>query len=341
MRAIIRLLAIVSVCAATHARAELTDITSSPITQSVSSAVKPNLMFIVDDSGSMASRHMPDHLIDQRIDKSRCSNSSCSSTTTDGIEGNPPWYSAQINTIYYNPQVTYPPAITGAGVQMTSYGAPWTNVRVDHFTSSATINLVSGYPEIVYCKNSSDNPYDTTQCRRNGIDTPSPFAYNSTSTNGFPNGTGSGAFRFPRTRGGNPFYYSLLPSEYCLAADLKDCTLSTTPTGSYVHPAVVRFCQNTTDANSNSAISGSSGGRPRCQRTYTTNHTHARYGRFQRTDIVPATANYGGRPDRTECANGSELQLCRGDDQLRQLVRVLQLAHAVDENGCWLCVLER
>ena len=302
MRAIIHLLAIVSLCAATQARAELTDITTSPITQSVSSAVKPNLMFIVDDSGSMASRHMPDHLSDQRIDKSRCSNSSCSSTSTDGIEGNPPWYSPQFNTLYYNPNVTYPPAITGAGVQMTNYGAPWTNVRVNHFTSSTTINLVSGYPEIVYCKNNTDNPYDTTQCRRNGIDTPSPFVYNSTATNGFPNGTSSGAFRFPRTRGGNPFYYNILPREYCLAADLRDCTLSTTPTGSYVHPAPVRFCQNTTDANSNSAISGVTSGRPRCQRTYTTNHTHARYGRFQRTDIVPATANYGGRPDRTECA---------------------------------------
>ncbi len=63
-------------------------------------------MFVLDDSGSMASRFMPEAVNDANIDKSRCSNSSCSSTTTNGIEGNPPWYAYQFNTIYYNPQIT-------------------------------------------------------------------------------------------------------------------------------------------------------------------------------------------------------------------------------------------
>ena len=83
---------------------------------------------------------------------------------------------------------------------MTSYGSPWTSVKVNAFVGSSTINLVSGYPEIVYCKNNSDSPTDTTNCRRNGIDTGNPFTYNSTSTNGYPNGTSSGSFRYPITR---------------------------------------------------------------------------------------------------------------------------------------------
>ncbi len=301
MNAALRLIAIALAGVSLTAHAELTDIAANPLTYSVSTQVKPNIMFIVDDSGSMASRFMPDYIDGSRIDKPRCSNSSCS-TTTNGIEGNPPWYASQVNSLYYNPQVTYFPAVNGDGTVMTSYGSPWTNVRINAFGSTATINLTNSYPEIVYCRNNDDNPFDTTNCRRNGIDTPNPFQYNTATSNGFPNGTGSGAFRFPRTRGGYPFYYTVQPREFCLTAELRDCTLSTGPTGDYVHPAPVRFCRNATDANNSSAISGMTSGQPRCQRTYSTNHTHARYGLFSRTNISPAAGSYGGRPNRTDCA---------------------------------------
>ncbi len=288
------------------AHAAVTDIAQNPLTNAVSSNVKPNIMFIVDDSGSMARRFMPEEVGGTRVDKSRCDDSDCDDKTTDGAEGNPPWYSNQFNTIYYNPKITYLPAINSDGTLMTNFGSPWTNVRVNGFVGSSTINLTTSYPELVYCLAYDDNPTDAVRCRRNGItpNTTNPFVYNSTATNGFPNGTGSGAFRFPLVRGGYPFYYDILPREYCLTADLRDCTLSTVPTGSYVHPAPVRYCKNTTDANSNLAISGSNGSpsRPRCQRTYTTNHTYMRYGRFLRTNIVPGTPTYSGRPGRTDCA---------------------------------------
>ena len=301
MNSTIRVLAIglAAFCAAAHA--VVTDISTTPLTNSVSTQVKPNIMFIVDDSGSMASRFMPEEVDGSNVDKARCSNSSCS-TTTAGIEGNPPWYAAQFNTIYYNPKVTYLRAVNADGTLMPNFGSPWTSVKVNGFVGSATINLVTGYPEVVYCKDDEDDPYSATLCRRNGINTTNPFVYNSTAANGFPNGTSSGSFRYPRIRGGNPFYYDILPREHCLTADLRDCTLSATPTGSYLHPAPVRYCQNTTDANSNVSISGVTSSRPRCQRTYTTNHKFMRYGNFRRTDIVPATASYGSRPNRTDCA---------------------------------------
>jgi type IV pilus assembly protein PilY1 len=281
---------------------QVTDVATTPLTYSLASQVKPNVMFILDDSGSMASRFMPEAVNDNNVDKSRCSNSSCSNTTTQGLEGNPPWYAYQFNTVYYNPQITYLPAIDGSGNLMTSYGSPWTNVKVNAFVGNSTINLVSGYPEIVYCKSNSDSPTDTTNCRRNGIDSGNPFTYNSTSTNGYPNGTSSGSFRFPITRNGGPFYYDMLPREHCSDVALTTCTLSATPTGSYVYPANVRFCQSSSDANSNSAVTGSTSGKPRCQESWSTNHKYARYGRFQRVDIVPSQATYSGRPNRTDCA---------------------------------------
>jgi len=283
------------------AMAQLTDIANTPLTYSLATQVKPNVMFVLDDSGSMASRFMPEAINDNNIDKARCSNSNCNSTTTVGIEGNPPWYAYQINTIYYNPQLTYSPAVDGTGNLMTSYGSPWTSVKVNAFVGSTTINLVSGYPEIVYCKNSTDSATNTTNCRRNGIDTGNPFVYNSTSTNGYPNGTSSGSFRFPITRSGGPFYYNVLPREYCSDVALTTCTMSATPTGNYVYPAPLRFCQNSTDANSNSAVTGSTSGKPRCQESWATTHTYARYGQFQRVDITSTVTTYSGRTNRFDC----------------------------------------
>ena len=283
--------------------ADATDIASQPLNYSLSTTVKPNIMFILDDSGSMASRFLPEEVNDSNADKPRCNNSTCSSTTKVGLEGNPPWYSAQFNYIYYNPQTTYGPAVNADGTSRQRFGSPWTAVRKDAFGSTDTINLVTGYPEIVYCKNSNDSPTSTTNCRRNGIDTTNPFVYSTASTDGFPNGTGSGAFRYPLTRSGNPFYYTILPREHCTTEDLIDCTLSATPTVTHRFPAVFRWCQRTNEANNTgSAISGNRGSLPSCQRSWSTSHTHARYGRFERTDIVPATATYGNRPNRTDCA---------------------------------------
>ncbi len=298
-----RLLSAAPLLISAAAGAQLTDIASTPLTYSQASQVKPNVMFILDDSGSMGSRFMPEAVNDVNIDKTRCNNSSCGSTTTNGLEGNPPWYAYQFNTIYYNPQITYFPAVDGLGNQMTSFGSPWTSVKVNAFVGSSTINLVSGYSEVVYCKNSSDSPTDANNCRRNGIDTGNPFVYNSTSTNGYPNGTSNGSFRYPMVRGGSPFYYNLLPLEHCSDVALTTCTFSSTPTGNFVYPAVARFCQNSTDANSNSAVTGSTGGKPRCQESWSTSHKYARYGRFERVNIVSTQATYGGRPNRADCAS--------------------------------------
>jgi type IV pilus assembly protein PilY1 len=53
---------VVALCLGLPATAEIADISPVPLANSPSDAVKPNLMYILDDSGSMAYRYMPDQV---------------------------------------------------------------------------------------------------------------------------------------------------------------------------------------------------------------------------------------------------------------------------------------
>ncbi|HQR60442.1 MAG TPA: PilC/PilY family type IV pilus protein, partial [Methylophilaceae bacterium] len=44
---------------------------------------------------------------------------------------------------------------------------------------------------------------------------------------------------------GAPYYYSVIPTEYCKAVDLRECTLSSVATGAYIFPARSRWCDST------------------------------------------------------------------------------------------------
>ncbi len=343
-RALTRTLAtLAALAAAIGASAQTTDIANAPLAQSVTDNVKPNLMFILDDSGSMGSRFLPDFINGLFIDKPRrcdsyddgeasnrnSSGSECNQgggprTTTRGREGNPPWYAYQFNSVYYNPNITYLPAVNADGTQRTSFGSPWTAVRVNPFSTSdtSTINLTSQYPELVYCINSNDDPTSSTNCRRHGMtgsgQTGNPFTYNtSTVTNGsmatgLPNGTatvtGTSIFRFPRVLGTNPFYYDIVPVEHCSDEALTDCTMSGTASTSFPFPAPVRYCNAQADANSSTAVTGSvtlsspSRTVAKCQDKYSSDHTFPRYGQFRRVDIVSSVTSYSGRPNRSDCA---------------------------------------
>lgn len=297
------------------ARAEITDLANAPLANSPTTAVLPNLMFVLDNSGSMGRDYMPDNVDDSNVAKARCSRSNCSSTSTQGVftfdssmtsdyrvAGDPPFYAAEFNTQFYNPQITYKPGVRADGTPMPNQGSPWTAVQTDPYLDpSSTIDLTTQFPEVVYCKNDSDNPTSTTNCRRNGIDTPNPFAY-STPGVGFPNGTSSGDFRYPKIRLGAPHYYTITPREYCSDSNLVFCTLATGPTGEYVFPAPVRYCSSATYAESTSAVSGPNASNPRCQKKYSSTYRYPRYGLFTRVDIVPTTTTYGNRPNRTDCA---------------------------------------
>ncbi len=317
------------------AGAAQTDISQVPLGTAASTTVLPNLMFILDDSGSMGRQVMPDNVDSNNTCKSYRWESGGSTSTNcelnsstdlvspqqDNVRHIPtqPWYvgppafAAEFNTIYYNPQITYRPGKDRVGAEMPSFGSPWTAVKVNPYVSINTFDLTTAYPEAVFCLNSNDTPTNNTNCRRNGYATSgttllTSFRYSNASTPadgsyGWPISTAAGNFHSVKMRFGSPYYYTILPREHCADVNLTTCVLSSTPTGLNTIPAPVRYCQDSTMANSDAVQSGTSGATARCQSKRDGSHTNMRYGTFVRVDIVPAVTTYSGRPNRTDCAS--------------------------------------
>lgn len=107
------------------AHAALTDIASTPMASASSSAVKPNLMFILDDSGSMAWNFVPD----------------AASNFDSGEYGG---YSKHCNGLAYNPAITYtsPVDSTGTSFSNSSFTAAWYN---GFNTAEGTVNLTNSF----------------------------------------------------------------------------------------------------------------------------------------------------------------------------------------------------
>lgn len=105
---------------AAAAFAATTDISNSPLASTSSSAVKPNIMFILDDSGSMDYAYLPDS-----VGNSKSGN--C-------------YKNHLYNRIYYDPTSTYAPPVYADG---TSYpNASYNAAKTDGFNaSSGTTNL--------------------------------------------------------------------------------------------------------------------------------------------------------------------------------------------------------
>lgn len=214
-------------------QAEVADLSDVPLANSPSDTVRPNLMYILDDSGSMLWDYMPDNVQKTTTGYTAnncktCTSSSCTidgdqcalgnSGSTDGATadwGEPPYFSAQFNQIYYNPDITYSPGLTSAGASLGNIsalaapkdkyfaigynfaitGAPATapNVYVCNIASptatnlgqsskcQAAKNLTTTYPEIYYCNTSTPaaaDLTDTTKCKRNGINNVSGGYFN-------------------------------------------------------------------------------------------------------------------------------------------------------------------
>ncbi|WPH20442.1 PilC/PilY family type IV pilus protein [Variovorax paradoxus] len=104
-----------------------TDISNEPLATRGNVQAKPNLLFILDNSGSMNWSYMPDRL-------------GVSSGTADQPYAQ--WYgyrTAQCNGIAYDPAVTYSPPVDSTGAEYTasSFSAAWP----DGYTKDSTVNL--------------------------------------------------------------------------------------------------------------------------------------------------------------------------------------------------------
>lgn len=100
------------------------DIADKPLASGTSGEVKPNVMIILDDSGSMSWTHLPDHV--------------------NSLHEKKGYKSAQCNGIYYNPSVSYAPPAKADGTNYPDvdfYNAPY-----DGFDpSSSKVNLSTSF----------------------------------------------------------------------------------------------------------------------------------------------------------------------------------------------------
>ena len=321
-----------------------TDIAQTPLVVATPNAVQPNLMFVLDDSGSMGFDFMPDHVAGNGsgIYPKQCrttgatSNNSGSFNTTccqGGDSSNvclsgtaptfgnkrahPPFLSASYNTMAYNPATVYKPPINGNGSSwpsMTSANtSAWQSVPDDAFRvqTSSNTNLLTQFPDVSWC---TSNSY--TDCLRNGnyvlpgkVGSSNYTVYlaTSASSSGFK-AVGSPDSPTKVAQDWGPHYYNIIPAEYCTKADLRVCRVG--QNASYTFPAPVRWCNST--ANAAAAVSNGS-----CQAVRTNTYQYARYptrqlaassnfpGSFERVDIVPSRTTYPRAATRTDCLDAS------------------------------------
>lgn len=240
-------------CAAVTAWTAPTDIANEPLAAPVSNT-KPNIMFVLDDSGSMAWDYSPDY-----VDDSNCLDALDSNNhIRDGLNscriGDPPYNAAQYNKQYYNPAITYRPGLNYDNTERTNMNAAnttnWTAVPTDPYgqqqtdqlgNSVTTVNLVTGYPDRVWCTSRADSATDTTLCKTNtGYNYPT---VTGVATSSFGYGTTTGGSR--KYKYGAPYYYTISATEYCSDINLTTCNAQGAPTAAFPYPAPVRYCTDT------------------------------------------------------------------------------------------------
>ncbi|PKO25705.1 MAG: hypothetical protein CVU35_02880 [Betaproteobacteria bacterium HGW-Betaproteobacteria-8] len=253
----------------------------------------------------------------------------CSGGNSNGMGdgGDPPIFSYRINTVYYNPAVYYEPPVNPCNFsEHLPSQTNWASVRTDGLKIDASCNQTSGtrdllttYPERVYC-NSSGVGRDTLTtlnsgsrtCKQNGIDqiagVDGDYDYPQTTGNWYATGSGFGTYVYARDYNSNPHYYNVIPREHCADKSLVDCTLTSVPIAGYPEPAYVRYCSTDAQASSSSVQTGAG----KCQAAFDREtsvtpetFTYARYGNFQRVDIVSSVGSYPKVLARTDCAGAT------------------------------------
>ena len=207
-------------------------ISADPLGTSTTS-ITPNVMLILDDSGSMASDYLPDYVNDSN---GTGTTAACADAADDGggisdtpdpcVAGDPPYSSSDFNGVYYNPNTLYRPGANADGTDMTAMTAAntlnWTKVLTDPYLSFATTNLATGYPDRVWCTDPADAA-TSGNCRQNSAyQFPNfVFTYGRTTT---------GAVK---TIGGAPYYYRMQTAQFCAPPALTNCA-----SGSSINPSV-------------------------------------------------------------------------------------------------------
>lgn len=280
---------------ATASHALPTDIAQVPLVTSAPNAVLPNLMFILDDSGSMGSDYIPDWANDSLCRQTGATFTN-SGTFTRNCTDEPLYRSPSFNGVYYNPAITYSPPLYSNGTswpsQTSANTSGWTSVRNDAYQvqSTGSTNLITGYADVEWC---TDTTY--TDCLRNGnYVLPGTVGVKSYTTRRATTASGSGyiavgapdaATTAARTFG--PHYYTIVPAEYCDAPNLRNC--QATATATFKYPAPLRWCNSDTAARAATPAAGA------CQALRVENTAQAPYpfARFPTKFFTPGTLPTG------------------------------------------------
>jgi len=141
------------------ALADIVTISQTPLATSGGSSILANLLFTLDDSGSMDWDYLPDHVDDAR----QCMSED--NGDTDCQRGDPPYEAGGqngSNGVAYDPNVNYQPALNPDGTPVLAT-IDVTSVPNDAFgaQSGSSTNITTGITERRYC-NAND------VCKRNG-----------------------------------------------------------------------------------------------------------------------------------------------------------------------------
>ncbi|MDD5057255.1 MAG: PilC/PilY family type IV pilus protein [Sideroxydans sp.] len=225
-------------------------LTTEPLATSTTSSVKPNVMFILDDSGSMAGDFLPDWADDTDPTSGLYASSGQQYTKVPALHRN-----SSFNGVAYNPEVTYTPPVlykADGSLDSTTYpniGSPWTSVKDDAFRTSGSTNLITSFPDVEWCTSTA-----YTDCLRNdnlllpgsitvsGVTKNYTVKHSKASTGSGNVATGSPDAPTTAARTFGPFYYTIVPGEYCDSANLKNCQANKTTAFSY--PAPLRWCNS-------------------------------------------------------------------------------------------------
>lgn len=167
--------AVLSLGASALSHAATTDLATSPLATTTASDVRPNILFTLDESGSMAWSYLPDYAGGTVYSGGTANH--CKVSNTCG-NGETPYQTNEYNGMAYNPRITYTLPVNADTSYKTNMNSAntvgWTNVPVDGYgiQSASTTNLTTGYPEVVYC--------NSGVCKKNGVDTLNPFLLRAT-----------------------------------------------------------------------------------------------------------------------------------------------------------------
>ena len=247
--------------------------------------VKPNIVFTMDDSGSMGWDYLPDYVAYAGAGIAHCRDGlQCGGAGAPPGTGyvfsqyDPPVRSSHYNGVFYDPSAAYRPGKRADGTDLpcegadASCGAPWTAVYNNGFAgypganSGGTIDLTASYPDTVWCWKAAPTALERqtadtngSVCRKNGR------AYSAVTVGGNTTPAIAAGYNYPNASAtcsgvekcrfvnrfnvtGNPYYYTIAKVQFCSAKDAAGW--GTAPCTGQWDPATYKYVRYGTGAAS-------------------------------------------------------------------------------------------